>query len=223
MLYPLTLSTSINGWRLFHLRSQDQKFKPIADKIQQKAKGQCAFCGFCSACHMSVVNIDTNYHNNAMSNLALACPFCLQCQFIESIGVSGFGGGVLIHLPEMQQHELNLLSHTLFAQMIQGGVYADQAIAHYRDLKLRSKIVDTELGAGMSKPSRLGRLLLDSESNSENSLNMKDCLQQLRLLPLYPKFLQQLLNWSLEALSVGPSQQALIQQLTATGAVPEII
>jgi intracellular multiplication protein IcmJ len=199
-LKALQLKASLVNWRLFHLRDNDVKFKSTAANILAKNNYSCAFCGFIAQNFMSIVNLDGDYFNNKKDNLAPACPFCLQCGFIEKVGESGFGGGSLIYLPEMTQSELNMLCHTLFASLIQGGAAADSAKAMYRDLKLRVQIVDKQLGPGMSKPATFGKLLLDAPIMSDSRYKDADFLQQFRLLPTYTRFVSQLITWSREAI-----------------------
>jgi intracellular multiplication protein IcmJ len=65
----------------------------------------------------------------------------------------------------------------------------------YRNLKLRSQIVDKNLGEGLSDPSLLGRILIDAPEKQRSQIN-KEILQYLRLLPSYTKFSKQIDDWA---------------------------
>ena len=66
---------------------------------------------------METINLNSNYADNKKDNLITACGLCAQCFFLEAIGKSDFGGGVLIYLPELRQSELNALCHAIFASI----------------------------------------------------------------------------------------------------------
>ena len=198
--YPLELNVSLSGWRLYNMRLQDPRFKPIFEKVEARQLEQCIYCGFCADSHMSVVNLNQNYRDNKLENMALSCPFCAQCGFLESIGVSGFGGAVLIYLPQVSQSELNLLCHALFSQMILGGQHADAAKNKYRDLRLKTKAVEDCYGEGMSKPHRLGQLLLDAPIMRGHNDKVREYLKDLRLLPTYTRYILELMDGAAQSI-----------------------
>lgn len=198
-LHEIKLSASDSDWRLFMVRKADPAFLAFQNKILQRDNYTCQFCGFRAKEHFEIVNLDSNYRNNRHSNLAAACGFCAQCFFLEAIGKGEFGGGTLIYLPEITQGELNALCHVLFTAMINGTEDASQARNIYRSIKLRSQIIEKELGEGMSNPVLYGRLIVDANVDKVDQLT-QGLASKLRLLPDISKFSLQLKCWSEAAL-----------------------
>ena len=116
----LGLVAKESNWRLYMTRKADPAFLPFQKKVFARDQNTCRFCGFCAESGMDVVNLDQNYLNNKISNCVTACPMCSQCCFIDAIGKSDFGGGVLIYLPEMKQAQLNALCQVLFYNIVMG-------------------------------------------------------------------------------------------------------
>jgi len=199
-MYDLRLTATQGNWRLFMTRKADKAFLVFQKKILQRDGYACQFCGFRSKVAQEVINLDCNYYNNKLKNLATACPFCAQCLFIESIGQSDFGGGTLIYAEEMQQTQINALCHVLFASIVNNTRYADQARNIYRGLKLRSQLVERYLGEGMSKPSLFGRMVVDANLVKVTQLNDK-LIEPLRLLPSATYFIPQIKGWCAEAIN----------------------
>jgi intracellular multiplication protein IcmJ len=181
------------------LRKADKAFLNFQEKILQRDNHTCQFCGFQANQHLDVVNLDNNFHNNKRSNLATACPFCVQCFFLESVGQRDFGGASIVLLPEMGQNQLNALCHVLFSQMANSSQFNTQAKNIYRSLKLRAQLVEKQVGEGMSKPAVYGRLLV--EVGGEKAVHVhRKLTQQIRLLPLVECFTAQIQDWSLAAI-----------------------
>lgn len=198
MSYPLKLMASAGAWRLYSARKADANFKAFADKVFERDKYTCQFCGFQARLHQEVVNLDGNYMNNRMANMITSCCFCSQCFFVESVGVGGYGGGTLIYLPELTQPELNSLCHVLFCAITNDTGYKISSQTIYRSFKYRSQPVEEKFGEGTSDPSIFGQLLIDAEqtSNSVTSNLFKD----IRLLPSRAKFRMQIEAWAANAL-----------------------
>lgn len=197
-MYELQLAVNLNGWRIFIRRRDDKAFLPVVEKIMQRDNYTCQYCGFQAKEYQEIVNLDNDYMNNKFSNLAVACCFCSQCLFIESIGMDEMGGGQLIYLPEMSQAELNSFCHVLFCAMGNGTGYQDSAQSIYRSFKFRSQIIENKFGAGTSNPSVMGQLLLEHQARQNEQ--KVDILTNLRLLPAYTKFKVQLDAWAAAAL-----------------------
>jgi hypothetical protein len=66
-------------------------------------------------------------------------------------------------------------------------------------LRLRSQVVEKEMGAGISNPMTFGRLLAEAQVKYPNA--HYDFLGKLRLLPSYSKFKTQLNAWTNAALA----------------------
>src|SRR3989344_9555230 len=161
-LFELPLVATEENWRLFMLRKLDPAFQAYQKNIFQRDDYTCLFCGFRSQIYMEVVNLDSRYTNNKYSNMATACPLCAQCFFLEAVGGREYGGGTIIFYPEMNQGDLNALSHMLFSAIALNLSYITEAKNVYRDLKLRGQMVEKEMGEGMSNPALYGQLMVDA-------------------------------------------------------------
>ena len=198
-LHQIELTATTNNWRLFMLRKADSAFLTFQEKIHRRDHYTCQFCGFQAKEFLETINLDGNYLVNKPSNLATACGFCAQCFFLEAIGRSNFGGGVLIYLPELAQAELNALCHVLFASMIFRLDYADEAKNIYRSLKLRAQLIEEKVGEGFSNPALFGQVLIDSQV--EKADHFKQIMSQsFRLLPNISQYAVEILGWSKSSL-----------------------
>ena len=197
----LSLVASQKNWHRYMTRKADSAFLAFQKRISLRDQYSCQYCGFQSSLHMDIVNRDFNYLNNKQSNLVVACPFCTQCHFIQSVGISDNTGGVLIYLPEFSQSELNAMCHHLFASMALKTATATDAKNIYRSLRLRSQIVEKSLGTGMSNPAFYGQVLLDADIDSAKKIQtMVD--DKIRLLPSLKAFADLVNQWSEEAAQV---------------------
>lgn len=194
----LKLIASAGAWRLYSARKADERFKAFEKKVFQRDRYTCQFCGFQARLYQEVVNLDGDYTNNHLSNLATSCCFCAQCFFIESVGVGGYGGGTLIYLPELQQAELNTLCHVLFCAITNDTGYKNSAQNIYRSFKFRSQAVEEKFGEGTSDPAIFGQLIIDSGSTSPEV--MGQLFKDVRLLPSRAKFRKQIERWAASAL-----------------------
>ncbi len=199
---PIHLTATENNWRLFMTRRGDPAFKGFALRVFKRDDYTCQYCGFQARQLQEVVNADGNYHNNRLENLVTACNFCAQCFFLEAVGKSDFGGGLLIYLPEISQMELNALCHVLFTVMASGNTTDDNNAKNtYRSLRLRSQVVEQELGEGFSSPSLYGHLLIDAQVNPDHKKSVnRELSTMLRLLPDITRFTVHLETWLLDAL-----------------------
>lgn len=197
-MHELQLAVNLGGWRIFVRRREDKPFLPVADQVYTRDNYTCQYCGFQARQYQEIVNLDGNYANNKLSNMATACCFCSQCLFIQSVGVDEMGGGQLVYLPEISQADLNSFCHVLFCAMGNGTGYQDSAQAIYRSFKFRSQQVENKFGSGTSNPSTFGQLIL--EYQSKNSDSKENILHNIRLLPSYTKFKTQLDAWAAAAL-----------------------
>lgn len=189
---------SPGAWRLYSARKADSRFKSFEQKVLQRDRYTCRFCGFQARLYQEVVNLDNNYSNNKPDNLATACCFCAQCFFIESVGVGGYGGGTLIYLPELSQTELNGLCHVLFCAITNDTGYKNSSQTIYRSFKFRSNLVEEKFGEGTSDPSIFGHLLIDSGPISKE--DSAKIFSNIRMLPSRAKFRKQIERWAASAL-----------------------
>lgn len=200
-LHSLTLSAKSGIWRLFAARKTDPAFLKFSERVWERDNYTCQFCGFQARLYQEVVNLDADYRNNKLDNLVTACCFCTQCLFLEAVGKNDYGGGNIIYLPEIEQASLNGLCHVLFCAIANATNYRADAQAIYRSLKMRTQPVEDQIGEGMSNPSLLGQLLIESNTPPEN------LLKDLRLLPSRTKFNQQIEDWAAAALKELAQQE----------------
>jgi intracellular multiplication protein IcmJ len=119
--------------------------------------------------------------------------------FIESIDFNDYGGGRIIYFPELSQAELNGVCQVAFCAIANATNYRTNAQTIYRDLKLRSQVVDQMLGEGMSNPARLGQMLIDAPLEDREKVH-RTILKDLRLLPSKTKFETQIQTWAVAAM-----------------------
>lgn len=198
-MQQLQLAVNLAGWRLFARRKEDQKFLPVANKIFERDKYTCQYCGFQAKEYQDVVNLDGNYLNNKFDNMMTACCFCSQCLFLQSVGLDEMSGGQLIYLPEMSQGELNSFCHVLFCAMGNSTGYQDNAQAIYRSFKFRGQIVENKFGNGTSNPNVFGQMIVEYQDKFPKQGS--EVLKDLRLLPSNVKFKIQLEAWAESALA----------------------
>jgi intracellular multiplication protein IcmJ len=198
IVHTLKLNANVEGWRVFTARKADPAFQAFSKKVLRRDNYTCRFCGFQARDYQEIVNFDQNYHNNKLSNLVTACCFCAQCFFLESVGIGGYGGGTLICLPEISQAQLNSFCHVLFCAIANDTEYKNTAQNVYRSFKLRSQLVDEQLGEGTSNPAVLGQLLLESDAKQQIDTDL--ILKDLRLLPSRAGFKTQIERWAATAL-----------------------
>ncbi len=194
----IKLMATPGAWRLYSARKADAHFKTFEQKVLQRDRYICQFCGFQAKQFQDIVNVDGNFTNNKSANLVTACCFCAQCFFIESVGVGGYGGGTLIYLPEFKQSELNSLCHVLFCAITNDTGYKNSAQSIYRSFKFRAQAVEDKFGEGTSDPAIFGHLLIDSGVSEENGT--EKLLKNIRLLPSRAKFRKQIEYWAASAL-----------------------
>jgi intracellular multiplication protein IcmJ len=194
MQVPLELHIGGAQWSNFTIRSKDPKFAPFAQSIFQRDNYTCQYCSFRAFNDMTVVNKDGNYTNNSPENMMTACQICIQCLFIDAVGRSGVGGGQLIYLPEISQNDLNGICHALFCAMSLNTNSRSKAESIYNSFKLRSMCIEKEWMSGLSNPSFMGQMLLDTPLQDKDNVQ-KFMLSALRLLPSYEGFAHQIKSW----------------------------
>ncbi len=191
----IELTATANNWRLFVLRKSDSAFLNFQEKIHARDHFTCQFCGFEAKQFLETINLNGNYLSNKRDNLVTACGMCAQCFFLEAVGKSDFGGGVLIYLPELSQTELNALCHVLFASQLYRLKEASNASSIYRGLKLRAQIVEEQIGEGMSNPALFGQMLIDAKVEKAPEFHSA-MAKSIRLLPNLSRFSAEMVAWA---------------------------
>jgi intracellular multiplication protein IcmJ len=202
----LQLAVNLLGWRSFVRRKEDKAFLPVQKRVFERDIYTCQYCGFQAREFQEVVNFDGNYTNNRLSNMGTACCFCVQCLFLQAVGMDEISGGQLIFLPEMTQGDLNSFCHVLFCAMGNNTGYQDSAQSIYRSFKFRSQIVENRFGPGTSNPAVMGQMILEYRARSEAKI---DILRDLRVLPSNVKFRVQLDAWAAAALRELGAEEGL--------------
>lgn len=207
MKYDIEPQAIAGNWRIFTARKADKAFQSFQQRVFLRDRYTCQFCGFQAKMFQDVVNLDHNYANNKLSNLATACCFCSQCFFLESVGMGDYGGGTLIYLPEMSQGELNSVCHVLFCAITNNTGYKSSAQAIYRSYKFRSQIIEDKYGEGSSDPSSFGQMIIDSGISDYQTT--QKIYKNIRILPSRAKFRMQIEKWAAAALEEISSEEKL--------------
>jgi intracellular multiplication protein IcmJ len=204
-MLELKLAVNLAGWRVFVRRKQDKTFLAAQKNVFERDSYTCQYCGFQAKEFQEVVNIDGNYANNKLTNMATACCFCSQCLFLQSVGVDELGGGQLIYMPEVSQGDLSSFCHVLFCAMDNSTGYQESAQSIYRSLKFRSQIIENKFGSGTSNPNVMGQIIIEHRAQQKDKT--ANILNDMRLLPSYAKFKVQLDTWATAALEELKAEQ----------------
>ena len=194
----LNLKFANRQYNKYCRRQLTKGFDQFAQKIMNRDEFTCKVCGFKAKQFMSIMNIDHNYTNNVAKNLATACPLCMQCHFVEHIGVMDNSGGTLIYMPEMSQAKLNGLVHTLFCAIVNATTQEQSAQNMYNALRLRSKPIEKIYGEGRADPKVFGEMVLNT-ANSKSARLTRDILKDFRVLAKLTSFSNQIKAWSEDA------------------------
>ena len=82
--HEIQLTINVGSWRLFTLRKNDPNFQQFSERVFSRDNHTCRFCSFQAKAYQEVINLDRNFRNNKINNLATACCFCAQCFFLRS-------------------------------------------------------------------------------------------------------------------------------------------
>lgn len=200
-MHDIELCATANNWRLFMLRRADSAFLRFQAKIHERDEFTCQYCGFQAKENLETINLNGNYLDNKKNNLITACGLCAQCFFLEAVGRSDFGGGVLIYLPEMKQNELNALCHVIFISIACRLKDAMNSKNIYRSLKMRAQLIEENVGEGLSNPAQFGQMLIEASDKKQAPLQKK-MFEAFRLLPNITRFSAEIAGWCKAGLSV---------------------
>lgn len=206
----LLLDANFENWKIYWARRSDARFMAFAKRLFERDAYTCQYCAFQARSGLDIINIDGNYRHNKGSNMLTACAFCAQGFFLESIGVGSFGGGVVIHLPEISQIQLNALCHVLFPIVDGHDAASSQANSLLRDLKFRTLPIEKAFGEGMSEASKFGAMLLNGQLSFEERHKV---LQEVRLLPQKSRFETQLMAWQTEASQDSAAEEDSVESM----------
>lgn len=192
-LLPIALHAKRGNWQRFTSRKTNKIFLTVRDKVLARDAYTCRYCGFQSHHFQEVINIDQDYGNNHLNNLATACSLCMQCFFLDSIGLDGKSGGTIIYLPEISQADLNHFCRALFCSMLRETSYKGTLQAAYLSLSDRAKPVEEVFGPHTNEPLVFGQTLIDSDLSEAQQQH--PIFSELKLLPAKKYFKSQAEYW----------------------------
>ncbi len=165
-----------------------QKKKPLSEakvsnelkkKIFERDSHTCQFCGFTAKKYQEIHHINQDIYDHSEKNLTTACIFCHQCFQLDK--VSDMRSGVLIWLPEIEQHELHHIARSIYIARISQGPVAEAARKALDIIMERREEVKRRIST--DDPYILSTVLTDYLGpKSYNDRNSK--LKGVRLFPL---------------------------------------
>lgn len=192
-LLPIRLTARRGNGLRFLSRKANAAFQKIVPTVFKRDDNTCRFCGFQSQKYQEVVNLDNNYANNKLDNLATACSFCTTCFFLDLVGVDGKSGGTIIHLPEISQGDLNHFCRALFCSLLREAPYKGKLQAVFLSLQDRAKVVEEVFGPNAQDPKIFGQSLIDSGLNDAQLKH--PILSELKFLPARKFYKDQAEYW----------------------------
>ena len=192
-LLPITLSARRGNWQRFTGRKLNKAFLPVRDRVLERDDHTCRYCGFQDNQYQEIVNVDQDYAHNTFNNMVTACQFCAQCFFLDSVGLDGKSGGILIHLPEISQADLNHFCRTLFCSMLRDAPYKGKLQSAYLSLQDRSKPIEDIFGPDSQNPIIFGKCLIDCGLNETQQHH--PVLSEIKLLPTRKFYKEQAEHW----------------------------
>ncbi|HEY8964265.1 MAG TPA: type IV secretion protein DotN [Alphaproteobacteria bacterium] len=97
----------------------------IRNKVLERDKHECQYCGFISRKYQIVRLKDPKGNPDKENDLVTACIFCDQCFSVDR--VAAMKSGVLIWLPEIDQAALHHVARAVYVARIAQGPVADAA------------------------------------------------------------------------------------------------
>ncbi|MFM8454372.1 MAG: type IVB secretion system protein IcmJDotN [Gammaproteobacteria bacterium] len=191
---PLHLIAKRGNWGHFLGRKKSASFQITAKKVLERDQNTCRFCGFSSDKYQEIINIDHQYENNDLSNLATSCNFCALYLFIDGISQGDRQTATLLFLPEITQTALNHFCRVLFCGMLKDAPYKGKLLSVYLSLQERKTAIENIFGPGSSNPSVFGQSLLDCGIDLKQQIN-HPLMKHVRLLPTRKYFKTQIEYW----------------------------
>lgn len=97
----------------------------LKKSVLDRDQNTCQCCGFTSGKYQEIHFIDRNSGNLRLDNLATVCVFCHQCFNLDL--TTKMRSGVLIWLPEIEQHVLHDIARAIYVARISQGPMAEAA------------------------------------------------------------------------------------------------
>jgi intracellular multiplication protein IcmJ len=151
----------------------------LKTRIFERDKYTCRYCGFLSKKYQEIHFLDHDPQNQVEKNLVTACIFCHQCFNLDD--VSTMKSGVLLWLPEIEQHQLHHIARAMYVARISQGPVAEAARKSLDALMVRREEVKSRIST--DNPFILSMVLKDYLSPAHYAQREKK-LEGVRLLPL---------------------------------------
>lgn len=203
----LLLSASRKAWMMTSSHGTEydkyyqKKYKSTWDKVWERDKHTCYYCGFVSKKHQEIHHLNDDHEDNSMDNLVTACPLCHQNFHLDT--ATKTNGGKIIWLPEFSQQELNYLCRAIFiaieeaeqAELEQREVVGFAKIARMLEASLteRKLIVENHIYQGSSDPATFANALINISEEQYNKRGQ--FIRPFKLLHLKSRFPVQTKYW----------------------------
>lgn len=185
------------GWQLKQNRDSNVFLSAMIPKTMARDNYRCVFCGYSAPMGMQVINLDGNYNNNNLDNMATACSLCSRSVFIGSFQHQESEESKIdkiIYLPEISQVQIHHLLRFLFTMMSdEKSEKKDIAELIYSALRKRSKDLESIFGKRTSDARVFAQSVMDA--NLYNSKNMSEIRKFIRYLPVIDSFKQEITFW----------------------------
>jgi intracellular multiplication protein IcmJ len=160
--------------------SLDKKIpNDLKNRIFERDEFTCRYCGFQSRKYQEINHLNGDKTDFAEKNLVTACIFCQQCFCVDDVSV--MRSGVLLWLPEIEQHELHHIARAIYVARISQGPVADAARKSLDSLMARREEVKKRIST--DNPYILATVLRDYLGPKHYSERARK-LKGVRLFPL---------------------------------------
>ncbi len=149
----------------------------LRNRIFERDNHTCRYCGFLSRKYQEIHALNGDDWNE--KNLVTACIFCQQCFALDDVSV--MRSGVLLWLPEIEQHELHNIARAIYVARISQGPIADAARKALDSLMTRREEAKKRIST--DNPYILATVLRDYLGGKHYEMRGKK-LKGVRLFPL---------------------------------------
>ncbi len=151
----------------------------LRNRIFERDGHTCRYCGFLSRKYQEIHALNGDKNDWGEKNLVTACIFCQQCFALDE--VSAMRSGVLLWLPEIEQHELHNIARAIYVARISQGPIADAARKALDTLMTRREEAKKRIST--DNPYILATVLRDYLGGKHYEMRGKK-LKGVRLFPL---------------------------------------
>ncbi len=203
----LLLSAHRKSWQVSSLhgtqQDPDKKSAKIFERILDRDKNTCYYCGFQAAKWQEVHHLNDDHEDLSLDNLVTICPLCHQSFHLNLVHTTN--GGTIIWLPEFTQQELNYLCRSIFIcldasdEELEGVKFQKMAMSIYQALDAREQVVSQHFYSGTATQTNeknvgaFGQMLLNL--NEEEYNNRENIISNFKLLPSPNRFPVQIKYW----------------------------